>query len=650
MKRVFSSLICFLISMHLLLAQQQGYKPIYDNLVPVSPTAFQFLKYTEMPVSEYTGIPGISVPIYTIEEDGVEIPINLTYHAGGVRVNQEASWVGLGWDLTFGSVIQNINDQDDFGSFLGQPNPKVLPDYYQNAIPGNFAYRWKYSAYCAGQFPGNSWTPTLPVNATQAKFGYMVATDYYVPVNGDFNTRRAELFDYEEYDSEPDIFRANFLGHSINFIRLFTNNGTGFVALNKRGYKIEFIQSGNNDGWKITVPSGEIFYFEEKTVSETFSTTSDYTGTSISSGIYKPSVKTWMITKIITKNKKQLQFAYGRTSMQNMFPSFSQKFDKMNGYTATMVSVDHQVMQVAKFGLSNAGGCIDCYGSTFIYSKEEILYPTSISFSGGNVYFTTSSRQDASGIKLDKIDVFSTYSQLVRRVHLNHSYFDASSITTNGFSIEDNNYNKLRLKLNSVTMNDGAVYAFEYSSVDLPRKNSFAVDYWGYYNGNHANISMVPNPVQFNRADIGAINNDNHSARIEFAKAGTLSKIIYPTGGSTQFDFELHEFTNYWVPDYNTSTNNVSKGHGLRVSAISFYADDNNISKKIIYEYESGKAIQPRQIIRTFYWQTSNSFSICGIAHSVQNQFEHYSSVHEINSNGFFSSNSFGLMGWAMEK
>src|SRR5437588_6721652 len=72
-----------------------------QNYVPASPTAFHFLKYDQMPVSEYTGIPNIAIPIYQISEDGLSIPINLTYHAGGIRVNQEASWVGLGWDLNF---------------------------------------------------------------------------------------------------------------------------------------------------------------------------------------------------------------------------------------------------------------------------------------------------------------------------------------------------------------------------------------------------------------------------------------------------------------------------------------------------------------------------------------------------------------------
>ncbi len=104
------------------------------NLHPVSPTAFQFLKYTEMPVSEYTGIPNISIPFYQINVDEVAIPVQLTYHAQGIRVSQEASWVGLGWDLQMGSIVQEINDKDDYGTYYGGNYIKRRPDFFNSLV------------------------------------------------------------------------------------------------------------------------------------------------------------------------------------------------------------------------------------------------------------------------------------------------------------------------------------------------------------------------------------------------------------------------------------------------------------------------------------------------------------------------------------
>lgn len=56
-------------------------------------------------MSYYTGVPNISVPLYSIKGRELELPVELNYHAGGVRVEEIASWVGIGWSLNAGGVI-----------------------------------------------------------------------------------------------------------------------------------------------------------------------------------------------------------------------------------------------------------------------------------------------------------------------------------------------------------------------------------------------------------------------------------------------------------------------------------------------------------------------------------------------------------------
>ncbi|MCD8081499.1 MAG: hypothetical protein LUF04_14215, partial [Bacteroides sp.] len=74
--------VCLLLSATALRAQD-----IMKNIRPETPAIAQFTRYDEMPVSEYTGIPDISIPLYTIEEDGFRLPLQLTYHAAGIKVN-----------------------------------------------------------------------------------------------------------------------------------------------------------------------------------------------------------------------------------------------------------------------------------------------------------------------------------------------------------------------------------------------------------------------------------------------------------------------------------------------------------------------------------------------------------------------------------
>ncbi len=615
-------------------AQPQIYKPIYDNLVPSAPTAFQFTKYMEMPVSQYTGIPNISLPVYTIKVDGVEFPIVISYHAGGIRVSQDASWVGLGWDLTLGSVIQTINDQDDFGSYLGNPNPKVLPDYFHNAIPGSYPIRWNYGQYCTVQSSHPSWVQSTPVNTPQANYGFMVATDYYAPVGGSVQ-RRVELFDYEEYDSEPDIFKANFLGHSISFTRVFTNNNTQYIVLNKKGYKIERTGDYDNDAWNVTAPDGVKYYFEERIVTKTSSETVDYYGNSGSPS--KPSSKTWMLTKVRTINNKFINISYSRTPEKNQYPGFSQKKYKITSEQQNLFSPS-DAYPVGKLTIGFNFFSIQNFGHSYSYTIESSLYPSLIEFEGGSIQFFTSTRQDVDGgIKLDQIKVKSN--KAIVDFNFNYEYFDASSVNSAGFAISDNDFNRKRLKLSGITLLDGTAYTFQYNSTLLPKKNSFAQDYWGYYNGALSNQSLVPDAARLNRPDLFN-SGDNHSASISHAKAAVLEKIVWPTGGSTQFVYELNEFGNYWVPDFATTSNTVSHGHGLRVKEVIYSSSSGVVSKKSRYSYEGGKAINPKEMIRTFPYSSVN-FSSCGEVGTFRLLFGNYS-LTEVNGNGFYSSNTFG--------
>src|SRR5262245_334292 len=69
------------------------------KIVPPSPDASALGKYGNLPVDKSTGIPRISIPLYEIKTPRFTLPISLSYHASGVKVEEVASWVGAGWVL-----------------------------------------------------------------------------------------------------------------------------------------------------------------------------------------------------------------------------------------------------------------------------------------------------------------------------------------------------------------------------------------------------------------------------------------------------------------------------------------------------------------------------------------------------------------------
>lgn len=82
---------------------QTGTAP--PNFAPKTPESAAFLQHGEYPVDLSTGVTSVSIPLYTIEAGDFQLPIKMDYHASGIKVDQEATWVGLGWNLSFGAQL-----------------------------------------------------------------------------------------------------------------------------------------------------------------------------------------------------------------------------------------------------------------------------------------------------------------------------------------------------------------------------------------------------------------------------------------------------------------------------------------------------------------------------------------------------------------
>ena len=98
---------------------------LIPQITPKSPNVSAMERYGTYPVSLYTGLPQIDIPIYTIKVGDLTIPIKLSYHAGGNKVLDNASWVGLGWTITgLYSVTREVRGLvDENGGLYDDPMP-----------------------------------------------------------------------------------------------------------------------------------------------------------------------------------------------------------------------------------------------------------------------------------------------------------------------------------------------------------------------------------------------------------------------------------------------------------------------------------------------------------------------------------------------
>ena len=87
-----------------------------QTITPPSPEAAAMIRSINIPVGHYTGTVDVNIPLYTIKTRDFEIPIQLQYHTTGIKVQDCATWVGLGWRLTAGGSVVHIirgNSRDD---------------------------------------------------------------------------------------------------------------------------------------------------------------------------------------------------------------------------------------------------------------------------------------------------------------------------------------------------------------------------------------------------------------------------------------------------------------------------------------------------------------------------------------------------------
>lgn len=558
-----------------------------DKLLPqftnLTPEAASLGRYGAFQVSEYSGAANISIPLYEVKSGDVSFPINLYYDTSGIKVEQDATFVGLGWNLSYGGMISHVVcGNDDFQNESTYRN-STWQSFWNNSssVPQDQPCQTYRSVMVDYIGAGNSWSPR--------------------------NEKESWLYGNmsKGYDT-PDVFQASFCGHRISFI-IDPRDGNSVIVLNDDPRKYNISYSTGSFG-AFTYPS-TFTITDDKGITYVFSAYTEHN--------YSPiRVDSYYLTKIYGSD--------GENGKSAVTIEYEQLGSSHFGYYSRPYSKSHQATTKRIYSsydnIPNTESFPTVFSnllSSFYYSPEidcgesggcNKVYPKKITTALDVIEFSRGNRSDISFLKsISGITVKSKSGTVQRAISFTYDYY-----------IENNHqssYSGKRLKLTGLAINDQK-YSFEYDSRSIPAFTSFSKDYWGYYNGANTNAYRFDGCSPAYTISGGLVNyvehldGSNRLASASLCSVGMLKKIVYPTGGSTSYEYEVHRFNDkYYYPDaaalpsFNSSntatppTTNSNGGYsiggGLRIKTIKNYDSDGSFLQGVEYRYNGGKLLSP---------------------------------------------------------
>lgn len=471
----------------ILLSNYQAYSA-NDNtdipsVIPPSPSVSALFKANEIPISLSTGLPLIDLPIYTITEGNIEVPISITYNGGGIKVLEYSSIVGLGWQLNAGGCVTR--------TVFGYPDElktnEVLGIFNANAKMLNLESAIK-------SFSVGNESAIDPNNAIFA-----------IPYNN------CNLYNDGYWDLTSDIFKLRCCGLSATFafqpitkkIELSSNS---YIEICKN---ISTVSKTNIDINPFNIKDDKYNLYEFSTIEKTYMPLKFKRG-----GIWETDsayyTSTWHISKITDIGKRQVTFEY------------SDAKEKI---------IDSSVNDIFAYNIETKDNDKNFY-KEFIHSGSQVRYfekvlsiiktPSTIvkfKYSNGNkilrnIIVCTNDAKEKEILKYEFIYI---------------NYSDKDKILLKEIKQYGNDNTTKPIVLYSF------VYDSEKQNLNVNKKSQ---DICGYYNGAENKYLLCDSEFDYPYAP-----KCNRKPNFDYTRRGNLVTIKYPTGGQTNLEWELNDYS-----------------------------------------------------------------------------------------------------------
>lgn len=559
--------------------------PKYSIPQVFSPDASDLGRYGKTPVTGYTGLPDIKIPLTELRAKGFSLPIFLTYRSGGHHTETHPGVVGLGWTLHAGGCInRNIRGfKDEMTKYEAQYAYRIQSTESQYATenlehPGYLFHPGRFSSSSLFEseafdslvrFPGvMDYEPDefqVCVEGIQCSFFFGHDGEAKIfPCDGPI-----AKVEYEAEDlGETPVLLFQEVGHYLN--AHYFNYIKRITLTDKQGNKYVFGGEMNNIDFSYV---------------QTFS------------GIgprFVATPNTWYLERIVRQDGEEVEFEYEKHGYPVVVSDIHTKiFSKTEVIIFNLNTNEYASTQL--YGVGNGENYNttrfqnDGYEEVYSNLSYTILHPSYLKsiksqLTGEQLLFSTSdsygldndvdahimalrlgSYGESEGVhfNLSSFLEHRRYAKLDRilgpRCRIDFSYrssFGEEHISPQAhlnseLPGEGNQIEPIRLRLEEIqirggdTVDSGGRYQFKYNDRLLPKYNVKQSDHWGFYNGLYygaifeSTESLELEPSGRTIQDMLLVQRTPNPI---MAQAELLTEIIYPTGGITKYVYEPHTY------------------------------------------------------------------------------------------------------------
>ncbi len=544
----------------------------------------------QVQVNNFSGSPLVQLPLWNVSSKDISYPIVLSYQSKGIKVGSGSGRVGMGWGISSGGSISRL--------------VKGLPDDVNTTLR-------------------KGWLHGTSANSVQ---GFTPVADQDYSDSSDEAADYAALTTYAGFDStttmldtEPDIFYINVPGISGKFV--FDGQGNAQV-MPYQDLSIEKAVDATSRilSFKITNTKGVTYNFTLATTTGIDTSSPDVSKIMFGKSdyyYYHDGVNfnsNWYLTSITSLQGGNVTFGYGKPAYYTG-PSYYHTFswspnyrDSVSGWfyspssnnskEYTFYYKDYTEEQPYSLASINAEGIEVEFMDGLI--EVPILYNN---YSGDWRLPPVDLRRPL----LNMVNIYEkTVSErwLTKKFIFEYKYF--SSPQVDPISQQANSVYPFLLSVRESTLwKDQPPYRFEYFNLDyntsevfLPSRNAHQTqDYFGYYNAGLIKSSRLPKiyiypdepdanryrhlPIPNYIGPVFVLNGRNVTEDIRALHSGVLSKITYPSGGSSSITYEPNTY-------YDPQTQNDEYGGGLRVKEVRVHdgmSYGNDIIRKYSYQF-----------------------------------------------------------------